>query len=91
MRLPGRYYRIKFSTVNALRDWWDTRIKGTCCAAPERGGYRFWRCGRRSGHAGPHRFNNYTWREGEQAAYDPIDAVTREMGVDWPRNLRRYP
>lgn len=90
MRIPGRYYRVKFRTINALRDRWDTRVRGICCAKDAKG-YSFWRCGRKADHTGPHRFNNYTWRDGEHATYDPIDAVTREMGVDWPRNLRRYP
>lgn len=90
MRLPGRYYRITFRAENALRDWWDKRVCGTCCAVPT-GGYDFWRCGRKAHHLGPHRFNNYTWTDDRAAEYDPIDAVTREMGVDWPRNLRRRP
>jgi hypothetical protein len=44
------------------------------------GGYSHWRCGKKRGHAGPHRFNNYTWtgKLGDRADYNPIPSRTPE-------------
>jgi hypothetical protein len=49
---------------NALRDLW-AKLRGRCCAAPMPGdgGYVYWRCGLRRGHAGRHRRGRYSWGE----------------------------
>jgi len=39
------------------------------------GGYHFWRCGLKRGHAGQHRSLNYTWGLGEGSIYDPEHGI----------------
>ena len=62
-----RYYRAKHRLLNVLRDFWDRRARGYCCAAPSgvpgSPGYHFWRCNLRRGHAGAHRSVNYLWHD----------------------------
>lgn len=40
-----------------------------CHAAPQQGGYSHWLCQERRAHSGPHRFNNYTWNDGQATQY----------------------
>jgi hypothetical protein len=88
VRLPTRYYRMKFRTINRLRDWWDREVRGLCCKPPKpgQGGYRFWRCGLERDHEGPHRFVNYTWTDDERGGggvrYQPLENP--------PRGPKRY-
>jgi hypothetical protein len=68
---------------NALRDLW-ARLRGRCCAAPMPGdgGYVYWRCGLRRGHAGRHESGRgESWGEG---AWRPGDGGTAVL-------LKRHP
>lgn len=86
MRLPGRYYRVKHRTVNALRDLIDKRVRGLCCQdlTIDDGGYSHWRCGRPAGHPGEHRFRNYVWQgPGHRTEFDPVPG--HDCDCEWGR------
>ena len=75
LKLPGRYYRIKFGLENGMADA-RARLTGVCNAlasdgTPRSNGYNFWRCGLDRGHDGEHRFRNYLWSDGENMRYEP--------------------
>lgn len=84
-QLSGAYHRAKQRTSDVVRDLIDMRVRRVCCARTDeaKGGYRHWRCGRRRGHDGPHRFVNYVWPSDGlgEVEYDPID----------PRDMRAFP
>lgn len=61
------------------------------------GGFAHWRCGRRRGHGGRHRFINYVWAgPGERVVYDPLPvpslaeaAAIRDAQVPYARLTQR--
>ncbi len=76
----GRYWRSRHRIENA---WWDLRaiLSGYCNDNPWRpdpgeGGYSFWRCSRKFGHDGRHRFRNYVWEFGGRPEH---------VSEDWPQ------
>ena len=77
--IAGLYWRTRHRIENA---WMDFRAitAGYCNdnpwrPAPGEGGYSFWRCCRKCGHDGRHRFRNYVWEFGERPDY---------VGEEWP-------
>jgi hypothetical protein len=55
------------------------------------GGYRHWRCGRRRGHDGKHRFINYTWGgPGERVEYAPVEPTFENLRGELQRAPKRY-
>lgn len=88
MRLPGWYWRALYRSHNRLLDGW-ARLNGACNAStwdPLRrsyaAGYAHWRCGKAHGHAGPHRFNNYTWWYRGESRFDPLPVTNAERAAD---------
>lgn len=78
-RIKGLHWRAR----GRLDNWWaDVRAvtAGYCNDNPWRpdpseGGYSFWRCCRKLGHDGRHRFRNYVWEFGGRPDY---------VGEEWP-------
>jgi hypothetical protein len=104
--LVGSYHRIEMRTHNRLLDL-RGRLAGMCMADtwhkdPRWGwgyspGYSHWRCLRRRGHAGPHRFINYVWVSGEGRAeylseFAPVDhrMVRQVDGASKPKWVRHH-
>jgi hypothetical protein len=55
------------------------------------GTYSHWRCLRKDSRPHVHRFNNYTWSEGEKTVYDPVDWQGGADGSAWsgPKWMRK--
>lgn len=58
----------------ALRAAVNRKVPFRCQATPPKGtgGYSHWHCSEKKRHAGPHRFNNYTWTDGDHVEYAPV-------------------
>ena len=75
----------------AVNRWWDVRARlgGYCNHRPwdppkRHGGYSHWRCARRHGHPGMHRFLNYVWNGVGDTEYSPIEAPVAQP---WDRHM----
>lgn len=88
--LLSLHWRVRYRTVNRIKDI-TAVAAGWCNFSPWREGlhqgrigpaYSHWRCLRRSGHQGPHRFINYTSDDQGVTTYDPVP-VTR-VDMPWP-------
>jgi hypothetical protein len=66
--------------------WWDMLavVQGYCNHRPDApehgrtGGYAHWRCARRRGHLGLHRYRNYVWDGDGRTEYDPVEHAVRQ-------------
>lgn len=94
-RISGLHWRTRHRIGNRYMDA-RAVLAGFCNDNPFRptpgeGGYSFWRCCRKAGHDGRHRFRNYVWETGGRPDHVPEDWPTAVDGgyVDQPRN--RYP
>jgi hypothetical protein len=91
--LPGAYYVAKHRALDRIRDVIDRHVRRICCVVPDEdaGGYRHWRCGRRRGHDGKHRFINYTWGgPGERVEYAPVEPTFENLRGELQRAPKRY-
>jgi hypothetical protein len=74
-RMQSFVWRAYHRTANRMMDL-EAKLQGFCNERsydPEeiRGGYAHWRCGRRDGHCGAHRHNNYVWGVRGEVEYRP--------------------
>jgi len=77
-----RFFRWLPTRSELAVAWYDLglRLRGTCAFKPwdpeERGGgYAHWRCQRPFGHAGLHRFRNYTCDARGHVEYAPVPVL----------------
>jgi hypothetical protein len=88
----------------AQNRWCDLRavLAGYCNHIPydpipgQGGGYANWRCARRRGHEGMHRFVNYVWSDDGRTDYLPVRPVRvgeqetdGAQGQPWKRSMTR--
>lgn len=89
MKLPGRAWIAIHRTQNRWHDLVAV-LCGYCNDTPNTdgfpdgsNGYSFWRCARRRGHSGQHRYRNYVWDNSGRTEYRPVHPSPSQP---WDRN-----